>query len=1154
MKSKLLSGKFIVLTLGLIVVGFSVRSFAAVGDTTVVQVFRYDTTMRAGVFLFPNDTTTTYEKIIMLYSMRCKNGLISNSTYPNQGCGEWDYNCYTYIVDSSQTDSLKTRHNSHDISNFSGSAYNYTTAPVWQYIQYTQQDITYTSVISETTGTVGSGASALSNPLGASQSLSKSQYLFTAAELSSAGITAGNITGMRLDIFSLGSAVNNLRVKLKSTSQSALDANAPELTGFTEVYFLNTNISSTGLHSFNFHTPFNWDGTSNVIVEFSYTNALAGTDNTVNGHNAGFVAGLTNTVADSYLSMNGSIQYVNLNNSFFSSITNEITVSFWSYGNAAVYPANSTMMEAVDSLNRRNLNIHLPWSDANVYWDCGADAGGYDRISAADTSANFEGKWTHWTFTKNVTTGVMNIYLNGTLFKTGSNKFKPISIQEWLVGLSSDGGLKYFGNIDELSVWNKELSPASIQQIILSDITVTHPDYANLQAYYKFNEGTGTTAMDSSPNGFNSEIINPTWRSNRGHSLRRNFMSTTFRPNTTFVQGTYTTSVQTTTVLDSFLVPATSVISYNVINNALNIIDTVYVWNSGYAYVYDETGALVDSVPVATQNTINITQFVYYPKRPMRLEFINFITPYGLGLSLNGLIGKTWAFDVTDYAPVLKGARFIAMEGAPYQEDNDIRFVFYEGTPPRDVKSIQQIWPNGTWVSPSYNDIVNNNYFEPVTFQLSNSASQFKIRSAISGHGQEGEFIQRTHTLSLNGSMNFPWLLTKECATNPIYPQGGTWVFDREGWCPGAEVDNKDLELTPNVTSGQTITLDYSLPSIANPGSSNYRVNHQLVSYGPPNFTLDAAIDYIKSPGKRTEFSRFNPICDNPVIAIKNTGTTQLTSLDITYGRVGGTMANYHWTGTLDFLKSTEVVLPQPDWLSSGQNSFVARISSPNGGADQYAQNDTLYSDFDTPIMHQPDLVFELKTNHWGNENRYTLTNSNGDTIIYRDFLGNDIIYRDTVLLPNDCYTLSLKDDGGDGLYFWFYASQQGSGSFRIKKPTGPIIKSFNTDFGDNIYYQFTVGFAVDVPEPQVNSIDNFNVYPNPAGDAFATEFSLPTGSHAVVSVMNPLGETVLREEVEVSEPVEKIYFDSGNFANGIYFVSVQSQNVKQVRKLVIAR
>ena len=100
-----------------------VQVHAGVGDTTIVQTFRFDTTMRAGVFQFPNDSTKTYEKIIMRYKMRCKNGLVSTGTQRNLGCGEWDYNCYTYLVDSSQTDSLHRTHGSYLISNFTDTVF-----------------------------------------------------------------------------------------------------------------------------------------------------------------------------------------------------------------------------------------------------------------------------------------------------------------------------------------------------------------------------------------------------------------------------------------------------------------------------------------------------------------------------------------------------------------------------------------------------------------------------------------------------------------------------------------------------------------------------------------------------------------------------------------------------------------------------------------------------------------------------------------------------------------------------------------------------------------------------------------------------------------------------------------------------------------------
>ncbi|MEP7170989.1 MAG: LamG-like jellyroll fold domain-containing protein, partial [Bacteroidota bacterium] len=630
------------------------KTNAGIGDTTIVQTFRFDTTMRAGVFLFPTDTTKTYEKIIMLYSMRCKNGLISNSSNTNLGCGEWDYNCFTYVVDSSQTDSLHSQHGSHDISNFSDTIFNYTTTPVWTYTQYMQQQITYTSIISEDSASIATGTTPLVNPFAASHAASRTQNLWTAAELTSAGLTAGDITGMRLDVQSLGSAIDNLKIRIKHSSQTVLDANIPETDGFTEVYFLNTPMGSTGTNSFYFYTPFNWDGISNLLVEFCYTNAATGTDNEVTGHDAGFNASLVSTQPDSYLESDGSLSFIKINPAPFPSITDKITVAFWAFGDSLILPANTSIIEGIDANNHRQLNVHLPWSDSNIYWDCGGDAsGGYDRINKAATAADIKGKWNFWTFTKNATTGNMSIYLNGALWHAGTGKTKLINISEMVAGMGISAGVNYQGNYDELSIWNTDLSLASVQQIMYNDITNAHPDYANLLSYYKLNEGTGNTAYDSSPNLFDSEIINPAWRHHRGNTLFRNFTADTFRPNTTFIKGVYTSTLQSYPVLDSVVNNATSVISYNILNNDLNVIDTIYVWAAGYTYIYNEFGTKIDSILVNGTSTINITQLSYFQKHPMKMELINFITPYGINLNMNGLIGKTWEFDVTDYAPVL---------------------------------------------------------------------------------------------------------------------------------------------------------------------------------------------------------------------------------------------------------------------------------------------------------------------------------------------------------------------------------------------------------------------------------------------------------------------------------------------------------------------
>ncbi len=1125
---------------------------AGPGDTVVVKTIRYDTNMRSGTFSFPDEDPAHWEKILMLYSMRCKNGLVSTQTSPNQGCGEWDYNCYTYVVDSGQSDSLMTKSPSHVISDFSGPVFRFTLLPQSLYSMSYQQMVNYTSISNETVSTIGSGTLVSSWPMPATEPGGRTQYLFSAAELSAAGLQSGDIHGLRLNIITPGGVLNNLRINIKQTTQTQLQANFAETEGFTNVFYLNTAPASSGELAFAFHTPFVWDGISNLLVEFTYTNAQSGPDNTVSATDAGYSAALHAAGPDSYLRFNGGVQSLKVNPAIYPLISDQITLAFWSFGDSLKLPANTTVLEGVDAQDRRQVNVHLPWSNSRVYWDCGNDGSGYDRIDQAANPADFKGKWNHWVFTKNATSGEMKIWLNGHTFASGTNKTKLIDLQKFIFGASPTGSLYYYGGLDDISIWNTALDSLGIDAIMRQDISPQHPDYSHLLAWYTLNEAQGVVATDFSSNGFNSQLVNPTWWTRRGQELNRNFIAGTIRPNTGFVQGTYTLTVQAVPVIDSLPEPASSIISYIVQNNAISVVDTSYAWQAGWSYIYGPQQLIWDSVYISPEDSIIPLTLTWYLRRAMKLELINFITPYGKGLNLNGLTGKTWTIDVTDYAPVLRGKVFLGMGDGIYQEDNDITFVFYEGTPPRTVRSIQQIWPDGTWVQPSYNDIYNNRYFEPRQVRLDPDASMFKLRSAISGHGQEGEFIPRTHTLSVNDSLQFPRQVWKACASNPIYPQGGTWIYDRAGWCPGSAVDLAEFEISGLVNPGDLTLIDYSLPYSMNPGSSNYRVNNQLVSYSAPNFETDASLDAIRQPSTRTEFSRLNPLCNDPLVIIRNTGAQPLTGVTITYGRAGGTMSSFNWSGTLGFLDTAEVRLPAPDWMSSSQNSFIAWVSMPNGLTDPYHYNDTLRSTFNPPPVYPHALVFELKTNYRAGENRYTIVNSAGDTVHQRDFLSNNSIYRDTLNLPSDCYTLYLTDDGEDGLNFWNNPNA-GSGYFRIKGDTGNVIyKSFNADFGSNIYHQFSVYLFLPVPE--ITQAPEMEVFPNPASSEIRVRCSLQPGSKAGIRLFNCTGQTIISQDIVTTDGREEVVMDVQDLPAGLYFLEFRTTGDRINRKIVITR
>jgi|GEM_PF-804183 len=95
----------------------------------------------------------------------------------------------------------------------------------------------------------------------------KVQYLFTAAELTAAGIAPGNITGLAFNVTTLGSGtMGNFTIRMGSTANTTLGATY-DTAPLTVVYGPVSHVAVTGANVHTFTTPFNWDGVSNVIVQ-----------------------------------------------------------------------------------------------------------------------------------------------------------------------------------------------------------------------------------------------------------------------------------------------------------------------------------------------------------------------------------------------------------------------------------------------------------------------------------------------------------------------------------------------------------------------------------------------------------------------------------------------------------------------------------------------------------------------------------------------------------------------------------------------------------------------------------------------------------------------------------------------------------------------
>ena len=311
----------------------------------------------------------------------------------------------------------------------------------------------------------------------------------------------------------------------------------------------------------------------------------------------------------------------------------------------------------------------------------------------------------------------------------------------------------------------------------------------------------------------------------------------------------------------------------------------------------------------------------------------------------------------------------------------------------------------------------------------------YKLKTRITGHGHEGngnccEWQDKNFSISVDGNTAYNWSIWQptECGDNPNTGQGGTWPYAREGWCPGDKVKEYDFELTPLVNSGNAVDLDYDIQNVpgndAAQANGNFRISTHLVSYGPPSFSLDAAVIDVLNPNDWEYYGKWNPSCQNPRIIIKNTGSTTLTSAKITVwvGDHGWQDTHFDWTGSLEFLEEETIEIPIENWFwkeeVNGNLEFHAMVSEPNGGADEYANNNQYNVNFEpTQSVDDPFYIW-FKTNNKANENEIYLKDVNGTTIWSRTSLANTTEYRDTFQLEPGCYSLELYDSDHDGIGF----------------------------------------------------------------------------------------------------------------------------------------
>lgn len=193
--------------------------------------------------------------------------------------------------------------------------------------------------------------------------------------------------------------------------------------------------------------------------------------------------------------------YVNLPTGVVSSLTGDYTVSTW------VNPASSTTWQRVFDIGASsNASMFLTISDGTELRyaiTTGSGAGGEQRL---DSSAKLLplNQWSLVTITVAGTTGTM--YVNGQVVATNTAMtLHPSAFGQSTknyIGKSQYSDPALNGSVDDFNIYNRALSATEVAALAAGQAG------AGNVADYRFDEASGATVVDSSPNASNAGIVN----------------------------------------------------------------------------------------------------------------------------------------------------------------------------------------------------------------------------------------------------------------------------------------------------------------------------------------------------------------------------------------------------------------------------------------------------------------------------------------------------------------------------------------------------------------------------------------------------------------------------------------------------------------------
>ena len=280
----------------------------------------------------------------------------------------------------------------------------------------------------------------------------------------------------------------------------------------------------------------------------------------------------------------------------------------------------------------------------------------------------------------------------------------------------------------------------------------------------------------------------------------------------------------------------------------------------------------------------------------------------------------------------------------------------------------------------------------------------------------------------------------------------------------------------------------------------------------------------------------------SPSITIQNNGLTSLTTATINYGYDGNLNQSFPWQGNLSQWQSEVITLPTQT-LGAGAHTFTAQITNLNGGSvDENANNNEVSGTFNVVIGGQ-GVDLNLTLDCYGSETSWTLVDQNGNTAYastgYQDDTPGLVV--EPWCLNDGCYTFTIEDSYGDGLFGGFWCGSDGSVAIVQDGTTLTELLEADANFGNSTSLDFCIGDN----GLETAAVSTVRIYPNPSHDF--TEIQ-STEKMQEIRLMNQEGKILLRSKPNANS----FLLDLIPYSPGIYLVQVISeQSSNQTLRLV---